>query len=104
MRAEPKSSKVLPPSGTAGAVNAFHSSNPAADLGCYYADSCICWANLNQGWDGVVNDDDFLLFVNAYEVMISPPALPRADLNRDGLVDDSDFSLFVRAYDALLCP
>lgn len=73
------------------------------DAGCYFADSCVCWANLNADWDGLVDDEDFLLFVDAYNTMISPPALPRADLNRDGLVDDADFSLFVAAYDTLLC-
>lgn len=73
------------------------------DAGCYFADSCVCWANLDADWDGLVDDEDFQLFVDAYNIMISPPALPRADLNRDGLVDDADFQIFAAAYDALTC-
>lgn len=73
------------------------------DAGCYFIDSCVCWANLNADWDGLVNDEDFELFVEAYNTMMTPAALPRADLDRNGLVDDADFSLFAAAYDALLC-
>ncbi|MBL8876674.1 MAG: hypothetical protein JNM86_12840 [Phycisphaerae bacterium] len=73
------------------------------DAGCYFVDSCVCWANLNSDWEGLVNDEDFALFVEAYNTMVTPEALPRADLNRDGAVDDADFSLFVAAYDSLLC-
>lgn len=80
------------------------SNSPRFDAGCYFFDSCVCWANLNADWDRIVNDEDFILFAEAYNLMIAPPALPRADLNHDGLVDDADFSLFAIAYDAFLCP
>lgn len=60
------------------------------------------------GGDGLVTDDDFQLFVQAYNIVDCsttemPPGCP-ADLNTDGRVDDLDFQVFVVAYNAVLCP
>jgi hypothetical protein len=60
---------------------------------------CVC--DLNR--DDVVDDEDFVAFAQAYELLISPPADPLCDFTRDGLVDDEDFAQFVAAYDAFLC-
>lgn len=56
--------------------------------------------------DGLVNDEDFALFANDYDIMLCaasemPYSCP-SDFNGDGLVDDSDFVLFVPAYETLL--
>ena len=65
-----------------------------------------CPADFNH--DNVVNDFDFLIFLNQYDILLcDDPAMPAGcacDLNSDGLVEDSDFSIFIVAYDALLCP
>ncbi len=65
-----------------------------------------CPADLNG--DGQVDDADFVIFVNAYDILdcadpSMPPSCP-ADLNQDGVVDDADFVVFVAAYNELLCP
>lgn len=66
----------------------------------------ICIADFNA--DNMVDDGDFVIFVNSYDILdcadASMPAECIADLNGDLLVDDADFSIFVVAYDALLCP
>lgn len=58
--------------------------------------------------DQLVNDDDFVVFASAYNILdCQDPSMPAdcpADLNGDGLVDDGDFSIFVQAYDELVCP
>jgi len=65
-----------------------------------------CPGDLNS--DGLVDDADFQVFVNAYNILdCADPAMPPlcpGDLNSDGVVDDTDFQLFVPAYNALLCP
>ena len=65
-----------------------------------------CPADLNS--DDFVDDSDFVLFANAYNVLVcDDPAMPvgcPADLNGDGFVDDTDFVAFADAYNALLCP
>jgi hypothetical protein len=61
-----------------------------------------CPADYN--FDRVVDDADFILFVEAYNLIETPPADFRADINGDGLVDDADFGLFSAAYDVLICP
>ncbi len=73
------------------------------DAGCYFSATRDCPADLNRAYPRVVDDSDFAIFLTAYNIMISPPANPDADLNRDGLVDDADFLIFVAAYDRLLC-
>lgn len=58
--------------------------------------------------DAAVDDSDFIVFANAYNVLVcEDPAMPLgcpADLNGDDMVDDSDFVLFAGAYNTLLCP
>jgi hypothetical protein len=71
-----------------------------------YTPPSRCLADLNK--DGFVNDDDFQIFIQAYDILDCntldmPPGCP-ADLNFDGVVDDLDFQIFVIAYDTLLCP
>lgn len=56
-----------------------------------------CPADLNA--DGVVDDADFVLFVEAYEFLTTP----LGDFDFDGVTGDSDFSVFVVAYGQLLC-
>ncbi|MBS0190826.1 MAG: hypothetical protein U0573_02900 [Phycisphaerales bacterium] len=65
-----------------------------------------CAADLNV--DGQVDDADFVIFVQAYNLLVCedpamPPGCP-ADLDANNLVDDADFSIFAVAYDALICP
>lgn len=65
-----------------------------------------CPADLNG--DGFVEDSDFVIFAEAYNILdCADPAMPAgcaADLNADGFVDDSDFVVFASAYNELLCP
>jgi hypothetical protein len=65
-----------------------------------------CPADLNG--DGFVDDADFVLFANAYNILdCADAAMPpgcAADLNADAFVDDADFVLFATAYNELLCP
>lgn len=65
-----------------------------------------CVGDLNG--DNLVDDSDFVIFVEAYNLLdCADPAMPLncpADLNRDDLVDDSDFVIFVGAYNELICP
>ena len=56
--------------------------------------------------DGQVDDADFVLFVDQYNIMLcADPLMPdscSADFNHDGVVDDADFEIFVPAFDAML--
>lgn len=65
-----------------------------------------CPADLNG--DGVVEDLDFVIFANSYNILdCADPSMPAGcpgDLNFDGFVDDTDFVLFAGAYDQLVCP
>jgi len=58
--------------------------------------------------DGQVDDADFLLFLDQYDLMLcADPLMPdacSADFNQDGQVDDADFTVFIPAYNALVCP
>ncbi len=58
--------------------------------------------------DGQVDDNDFVAFATAYDILVcSDPSMPAncpSDLNDDGIVDDADFVAFAAAYDTLLCP
>ncbi len=56
-----------------------------------------CPADLNH--DNLVDDNDFVLFVVAYDTLVTPAG----DFNFDGVTDDADFSVFVVGYDTLLC-
>jgi len=66
----------------------------------------FCPADLNN--DGIVTDDDFVIFLNAYNILdcgdSAMPAGCPADLNFDGFAEDVDFVLFLAAYNELLCP
>jgi len=74
--------------------------------GTQYFTVYTCHADFNE--DGQVDDDDFLIFAKAYNILLcSDPAMPSgcpSDINEDGMVDDTDFSLFAAAYDDLVCP
>lgn len=50
--------------------------------------------------DGLVEDIDFVLFADYYQVFLDP----RGDLTGDGFTDDSDFVVFAASYDRLVCP
>jgi len=56
-----------------------------------------CPADLNA--DGVVDDADFVVFVEAYEFLTTPAG----DFDFDGVTEDGDFVVFVAGYDALVC-
>lgn len=61
----------------------------------------------DQNGDGVVDDADFTLFVQAYNVLMCSAGTQfgcPADLTNDGQVVDDDFTLFVVAYNDLVCP
>jgi hypothetical protein len=66
----------------------------------------VCEGDFNN--DGLVDDNDFQIFVVAYDILdctdASMPAGCPADITRDGFVDDTDFTRFVVAYDVLVCP
>lgn len=65
-----------------------------------------CPADFNC--DQVVEDADFVLFADSYQIFLcSDPLMPAgcpADISGDGLVDDTDFVLFADAYNQFLCP
>jgi hypothetical protein len=65
-----------------------------------------CPGDLNA--DSYVDDADFVIFVDAYNLLdCSDPAMPPecpADLNADAIVEDADFVIFAEAYNALVCP
>lgn len=60
-----------------------------------------CQADFNH--DGYVDDVDFVLFAQAYDLFTCTGACAE-DMNGDGLVDDVDFVLFAQGYDAYACP
>ncbi|MBL8887938.1 MAG: hypothetical protein JNK16_14875 [Phycisphaerales bacterium] len=66
----------------------------------------FCPWDLNN--DGVVSDDDFPIFLSAYNTLDCTDAGMAAgcpaDFNYDRVVDDVDFTLFLGAYNTLLCP
>jgi len=80
-------------------------SNGCGELAGAPAMLSVCAADFNC--DGMVNDEDFLKFAEAYDVLLcEDSAMPLdcpADINRDGFVDDLDFTRFVGAYDVLVC-
>lgn len=60
-----------------------------------------CPADLNE--DLVVTDDDFTLFLERYNELLTQPD-GKGDLNFDAFVDDVDFQLFIVQYNVLECP
>ena len=63
-----------------------------------------CPADLND--DGFVDDTDFVLFAQAYDLFAcdAQTAYCAGDLEGDGFVDDTDFVFFAQAYDLFACP
>ncbi|MBX3390067.1 MAG: dockerin type I repeat-containing protein [Phycisphaeraceae bacterium] len=65
-----------------------------------------CPGDLNL--DGLVEDQDFVLFLAQYNILDcadeTMPEFCSADLNFDGFVDDADFVIFLSGYNDLLCP
>lgn len=65
-----------------------------------------CPGDLNN--DGFVDDQDFVIFASAYNILdCADPGMPAgcpADLNDDTFVDDTDFVIFAAAYNELICP
>jgi hypothetical protein len=65
-----------------------------------------CPADFNC--DQFVDDSDFVIFADAYTLLLcSDPSMPAgcpSDLNSDTFVDDADFVIFADAYAVLLCP
>lgn len=80
--------------------------NPPIDRGTYEFISPGCPADLDS--NGQVDDADFVVFVQAYNLLdCSDPVMPAgcpADLDADGFVGDGDFVLFAAAYAELVCP
>lgn len=82
----------------------FDFQGDSLDAWAAFASCCPC--DLNN--DFTVDDSDFAIFANAYNLLLCadasmPPACP-SDFNDDWMVDDADFVLFAIAYDAFLCP
>ncbi|MBS0190243.1 MAG: hypothetical protein U0573_04965 [Phycisphaerales bacterium] len=78
---------------------------------CTYTDSPLGVINICFGdidCNGQVDDDDFVLFANAYNIYdCNDNTMPNncaADINGDGAVDDTDFAYFATAYDNFACP
>ncbi|MFO0860059.1 MAG: matrixin family metalloprotease [Phycisphaerales bacterium] len=61
-----------------------------------------CPADFNG--DARVDDADFLIFVQAYNILEIPGANPWCDLTGDLVVDDQDFVVFITGYENLVCP
>ncbi|HEX8877955.1 MAG TPA: immunoglobulin domain-containing protein [Phycisphaerales bacterium] len=65
----------------------------------------LCPADLDC--NTLVDDEDFQIFVVAYNILdCADPSMPAgcpSDLNADAIVDDLDFQVFVLAYNALVC-
>lgn len=97
-------------SGTIGQAAAF--GPPLATGGSYGHGAGFWWTVLNcpadLNGDGVVDLDDFVPFVSAYNLFLcSEPGMPvgcPADFNGDQQVDNDDFLIFVAAYNEFLCP
>jgi len=65
-----------------------------------------CAADIDS--NGLVNDEDFTMFLFAYDILACSdepmPALCPSDLNGDKYVDDADFIIFSAAYGEMFCP
>ncbi len=89
----------------AGISGGSHANSFSRNVTFYFNTRGPCPADLNG--DGYVDDADFVMFVQAYNLLYcSDAAMPdkcAADLTNDGYVLDDDFVEFVPAYDQLLC-
>ena len=65
----------------------------------------LCPADLDC--NTLVDDEDFQIFVAAYNILdCADPSMPAgcpSDLNADAIVEDLDFQVFVLAYNVLVC-
>lgn len=61
----------------------------------------LCAPDLNG--DGVIDDVDFVLFAQNYDLFSVPPASGACDFNDDAQIDDVDFVIFASAYDQYVC-
>lgn len=91
--------------GTLGQTAGVDSSDPTWIASDIVLAPARCVGDLND--DGLVDDGDFVLFVQDYQRLECdeiemPPNCP-SDLNRSCVVDDGDFVVFAVAYNALLC-
>lgn len=89
----------------AGINGGSHSSSFSKNVFFYFNTRGPCPADINA--DSFVDDADFTLFAQAYNVLLCsdedmPDKCP-ADLTNEGVVDDNDFVMFAQAYDQLLC-
>jgi hypothetical protein len=98
-----------------GVTKTFYGNSNAAVASSTYGPLAVRWAftarafcpwDLNN--DGVVSDDDFPIFLIAYNTLdCTDGAMAMgcpADFNYDRVVDDADFEVFIGAYNELLCP
>ena len=101
------------PEGTFSARYTLVFVQPNAEGGAAHADDAFierlilpCPADLNG--DNQVDNGDFVLFANAYNIFdCTDPAMPAgcpSDFNADQFVDNVDFVTFVTAYNEFLCP
>lgn len=80
-------------------------SSTGKDFGPSIIPPSACPGDFN--FDGVVDDEDFQIFVAGYNVLDCDdpgmtPGCP-GDMDGNNVVDDEDFQLFVVAYNALVC-
>lgn len=61
-----------------------------------------CIADLN--FDNVVDNADFVLFVESYNEFVVPQPQTLGDFDGDGFCDNTDFVLFAGAFTDFLCP
>lgn len=89
----------------AGVAGGQHVNTFSRNLYFYFNTRGPCPADLNG--DNFVDDADFVLFVQAYNLLYctDPAAVDKcpADLTNDGVVVDDDFVAFIPAYNQLLC-
>ncbi|MBS0186845.1 MAG: hypothetical protein JSS51_02180 [Planctomycetes bacterium] len=98
-----------------GGVPASYGTSPGANVGIpnqvdFSAVAGKQWVRIFQSCpadfngDGLVEDSDFVIFANKYDLLIADFRYDTGDLNGDGFVDDTDFVIFVGSYNDLLCP
>lgn len=89
----------------AGVDGGSHTNAFGRNVFFYFNTRGPCPADLNG--DSMVDDEDFVLFVQAYNLLYcnDPAAVNKcpADLTNDGYVQDDDFVAFVPAYNQLVC-
>ena len=63
--------------------------------------AAACTGDFNN--DGFIDDDDFVVFAQQYNLFTVPPANAAADFDSSGFVDDTDFVIFAQSYDRFVC-